>query len=75
MKNDDDILEHALNFGVSSAAIKYNVEKSYVRKIVLDFSKETCLEEKCACERLWEKGVCMDWCTDCDKGKNNRIKI
>lgn len=75
MKNDDDILEHALNFGVNSSAKKYNIEKGYVRNVVLNFSMETCLEEKCTCERLWDKGVCMDGCTDCDKGKNKRIKI
>ncbi len=76
IENADDILEHALNFGLISAVKKYNIELKDVRKIVIDFATDTCLDDKCSCEKLSATGVMMIvGCMVCDKGINTRIKI
>jgi hypothetical protein len=76
IENADDILEHALNFGLISASKKYNIELKIVRQIVTDFATDTCTSDKCSCEKLSENGVMMIvGCLNCDKGINTRIRI
>ena len=75
---DDDILEHALNFGIGASSRKFNVSRGDVYKIVDKFSRETCTETECTCEIMFKKGISFAMCPDnmeCDKGKNKRIKI
>ncbi|HWY13233.1 MAG TPA: hypothetical protein VN026_18015 [Bacteroidia bacterium] len=73
--NEEDILEYALNNGIEATKIKFNLSRADIMPIIFKFSRETNLEDKCSCELLWEKGVCMDWCDNCDKGLNKRFKI
>lgn len=72
---DDDILEYTLNYGIRSTVNKYKVDNTYVLNIIQKFSNETCLDEKCQCEILSDKGVMISCCMNCNKGKNNRINI
>lgn len=40
MKNEEDIVEHALNWGVKSAGKRFHVSDSIVRSSVIEFVKD-----------------------------------
>jgi len=76
MIHEDDILEYCLNNGIDYTASKFNMSKNEIFKIVLKFSRETCLQgNHCSCERMAEQGIYWSGCDGCDKGLNTRINI
>ena len=71
MKNQDDILETALNSGIAFTAQKYNITKDEVYKIVRTFKID--IGDLCSCDKARLKGETV-MCFSCD-GHLNRIKI
>ena len=71
MKNEDDILETALNSGIAFTAQKYNISKDEVYKIVRTFKTE--IGDLCSCDKARLRGEMM-MCFICD-GHSNRIQI
>lgn len=76
MKNDDDVLETALNFGIASSARRYGITEEVVRVIVIEFKKEIDdydIDGLCPCDRAKVNGiVCM--CSRCE-GPDKRGRI
>ncbi len=71
MENEDDILETALNSGLSFAADKYNISKEDVYQIVRKFKVD--IEDLCSCDKERMLGRSC-FCFMCD-GFSNRIKL
>lgn len=71
MKNEDDILEDALNSGVAFTANKYSLTKDEVIKIVMKFKID--IDGLCSCDKERIRGQAM-FCSMCDRDKN-RIKL
>lgn len=69
--NKDDILEDALNKGLSYSADKHGVTKEEVYDIVKEFKLD--IEDLCSCDRDKMKGI-TSMCFMCD-GHSNRIEL
>jgi hypothetical protein len=68
---EDDVLEHALNKGIVSAASRFKIDKEEVYRIVRKFKSEVDLP--CPCELASQKGV-IEMCFACT-GPTSRILI
>lgn len=73
MNNEDDILETALNSGISFSAQKYGVSEQSVYEIVKKFKSELEDDYPCSCEKASTNGNVI-MCFSCDK-YTGRIKI
>jgi hypothetical protein len=71
--HDDDILEYALNKGITSTAIHYNITREKVYNVVLAFKRDV-IDLPCMCEIANAKGHYMN-CEVCEKGFNPRINV
>lgn len=61
----EDVIEHALNFGIPSASKRFDVSETVVREYVTEFSNEMIVRTRCHCER--EEAAVM--CFMCTGGK------
>ena len=77
----DDVLEHALNFGINATKVKFGISRGEIIKIVDDFSKDTCLHgNKCSCDETVDQFGYLFWAccpekSGCNRGKNRRLII
>lgn len=71
MKNEDDILECALNSGLEFASKKYDITVNEVYSMVRKFKVD--IGDLCSCEKERLEGNFI-MCFICD-GDRNRIKI
>ncbi len=55
--NEDDIVEHALNFGLTSASTKYGIPRNIAASLVQDFMKD--VSKPCQCEQSRNAGINM----------------
>lgn len=60
MNNQDDVLEYALNFGISSSSNRFNLSCDEVRTIVKRFMDE--VSGPCTCEAVRLQGQNMMCC-------------
>lgn len=59
-KNDDDILEYALNYGIQYSSYYFRISEEIVKQIVFNFKKEID-GPRCACE-IGEPQFCFMYC-------------
>lgn len=61
MENEEDIVEHALNWGIKSSGKRFHVSDEVVRQSVYRFAKP--MFSRCHCEQAFDKdgSVLMCW--------------
>lgn len=65
--NEDDVLEHALNNGLASAAKRFDIKPKQVYDVVKKFKSEVDLPRpKCNCEEFMAKGGFADCWGKCN---------